>query len=198
MNLFIEFMFRECVEETTGEVFDGIGKRAEFLRLYNVPWVTLLATEMYKLTGEKRWLQLIIKTMEYYYSVGGAKFYPNGIRFYDFFQVLKESGEQGSCERILSLFDEHIANIVKNGVIYPPHEVNFEQTIVTPAVTLLLDKYQISGEKTYLLEAEKHLRILKKFNGAQPDYRLNKIPIRFWDGYWFGKTRNYGDTYMTI
>lgn len=195
LNLFIEFMFRECVEETTGEVFDGIGKRAEFLRLYNAPWVTLFATEMYKLTGAKRWLELIVKTIEYYYSVGGAKFYPNGIRFYDFFQVLKESGEQGSCERILSLFDEHIANIVKNGVIYPPHEVNFEQTIVTPAVTLLLDKYQISGEQKYLLEAEKHLRILKKFNGAQPDYHLNKIPVRFWDGYWFGKTRNYGDTF---
>ena len=40
------------------------------------------------------------------------------------------------------------------------------------------------------------LALLEKFNGCQPDYRLNKAPIRYWDNYWFGKTRSsvYGDT----
>ncbi len=195
LDKFTAFILRESVEEKTGEVFDGIGKNAEFLRLYNAPWVALYFTELYKLTKEERWLDLVVKTVEYYYSVGGAKFYPNGIRFFDFFQTLKEGGKRSECERLLKCFDEHIENIVKNGVIYPPHEVNFEQTIVTPAVTLLLDKYQLCGEEKYLREAEKHLKILKRFDGSQPDHRLHKIPVRFWDAYWFGKIRNYGDTF---
>ena len=195
LDKFTAFMLRESVEEKTGEVFDGIGKNPAFLRLYNAPWVALYFNELYKLTKEARWLDLIAKVTAYYYSVGGAKFYPNGIRFFEFFDTLKEGGKIEECERLLKCFDEHIANIVKNGVIYPPHEVNFEQTIVTPAVTLLLDKYQLCGEEKYLREAEKHLKILKKFDGAQPDYHLQKIPVRFWDAYWFGKIRNYGDTF---
>ena len=45
-----------------------------------------------------------------------------------------------------------------------------------------------------------HMRLLKKFDGCQPDHRQNKIPIRYWDDFWFGKTgrhtggATYGDT----
>ena len=37
--------------------------------------------------------------------------------------------------------------------------------------------------------------MLDLFNGMQPDYRLYEAAIRHWDGYWFGKRRNYGDTF---
>jgi len=195
LELFTRFILREAVEEKTGEVFDGIGKNPEFLRLYNAPWVALYFTEYYKLTNDERWLPLIYKIVSYYYSVGGAKFYPNGIRFYEFATVLKGKIPDADYAQLMKSFDEHIQTIMKNGVIYPPHEVNFEQTIVTPASTLLLDKYQLSGEEKYLREAEKHLSILMKFDGSQPEYRLNKIPIRFWDDYWFGKGFTYGDTF---
>ena len=36
--------------------------------------------------------------------------------------------------------------------------------------------------------------VLSRFNGNQPDHRLNEIAIRHWDGYWFGKRHTYGDT----
>ena len=102
---------------------------------------------------------------------------------------------EDEAKELYDLFNEHVETIVKNGVAYPPHEVNFEQTIVSPAVTILMDKYLISGEKFYLLEAEKHLNILRKFDGMQPHYRLNNIPIRYWDDYWFGKNGTYGDVF---
>ena len=60
----------------------------------------------------------------------------------------------------------------------------------------MMDKYLMCGDEKYIREAEKHLALLVKFNGCQPDYRLNKVPIRYWDNYWFGKLRTcvYGDT----
>ena len=31
-------------------------------------------------------------------------------------------------------------------------------------------------------------------NGNQPDHKRHEIPIRHWDGYWFGRNRMFGDT----
>ncbi len=195
LDLFVEFLCRESFEESTGEVFDGIGKDPDFLRLYNAPWTALFFTEMYNLTKDTRFARNVYKSLKYYYSVGGTKFYPNGIRFYEFFKVMKEALPQEQTQEILELFDQHVGNIVKNGIEYPPHEVRFEQTIVTPAVSIILDKYEISGDAYYLREAEKHLRILRKFDGCQPNYHTHNIPIRFWDNRWFGKSATYGDTF---
>lgn len=193
LDRFTDFLLRECVDEEKGTCYGNIGKDERFLRLYNAPWVALYFSELYNLTKELRWANLLARILRYYYGVGGAKFYPNGIRFYTFYKALIHAGLEKDAEEIYRLFDAHIETILKNGTNYPPHEVNFEQTIVTPATTLLLDKYAISKDPFYLHEAEKHLRILRKFDGAQPHYRLNNIPIRYWDDYWFGKTGIYGD-----
>ena len=195
LQKFVDFLFRESLDEETGDVFDGIGKDNRFLRLYNAPWVALFMAELYRLTGDKRHPLVMYKVLCRYYEMGGTKFYPNGVRFTDFFEVLKEAEMQEEYEALLSAFEKHVQNIVKNGLTYPPHEVKFEQTIVTPAVTIMLDKYRLSGEEKYLREAEKHLQVLHRFDGCQPDYHLHGIPVRFWDAYWFGKKRVYGDTF---
>ncbi|MBQ5927529.1 MAG: hypothetical protein IIX01_06375, partial [Clostridia bacterium] len=195
LRLFTEFLLRECVDEKKGTCYGNIGKDDRFLRLYNAPWVCLYFTELYKWSKEKRWIELVVRILRYYYGVGGAKFYPNGIRFYTVYQEIVKAGLEKEAKEAYGFFQDHVQTMIKNGVIYPPHEVNFEQTIVTPAVTILLDKYLIDKDGFYLREAEKHLKILEKFDGDQPHYRLNTIPIRFWDGYWFGKNGTYGDVF---
>ena len=195
IDIFTEFLLRECVDEEDGTCYGNIGKDKSKVRLYNAPWVMLYFTELYKLTNEKRWIELVVRIIRYYYSVGGARFYPNGIRFYTMYNEIRRAGMDDEAKELYGLFNEHVETVVKNGVIYPPHEVNFEQTIVSPAVTILMDKYLISGENFYLVEAEKHLNILRKFDGMQPHYRLNRIPIRYWDDYWFGKNGSYGDVF---
>ncbi len=195
LDLFTEFLLRECVDEEKGTCYGNIGKDDRYLRLYNAPWVALYFAELYNLTRNVRWARLLARILRYYYGVSGAKFYPNGIRFYTFYQAMRAAGLDQECEEICALFDEHVNMIVKNGTLYPPHEVNYEQTIVTPAVTILLDKYALSGEEFYLREAQKHLRILRKFDGLQPHFRLHNIPIRYWDDFWFGKKGTYGDVF---
>ena len=80
-------------------------------------------------------------------------------------------------------------------MLLPPHEVRFEQTIVTPALSILSAYYNlIERDPALLEEAKKHAAILKRFNGDQPDHKWNNLPIRHWDDYWFGKRALYGDT----
>ncbi len=197
LDLFTEFLLREAFDAETFDVYNTIGKDDSCIRLYNAPWVALYFTELYFLDKKEEYAERIAKIMIKYYKNGGTKFYPNGIRFYDFAEAVKQSGRISDYKRMKELFDEHIDNLINNGTDYPPHEVNFEQTIVTPAMSLMLDQYRLTGDEKYLREAEKHLEILRKFDGAQPDCHRNKIPIRFWDDFWFGKeqSRVFGDTF---
>lgn len=191
---YIDFLLREMVDEETGFVSNGIGMDASFKRLYNIPWVSVLFAEMYHLTGQERYVDIVIKTMRYFYREGGKRFYPNAVQFYELLEVVRQCQKEQEYAELSALFREHADHIVKNGVIYPSHEVNFEQTIVAPAVSILLDCYKLCGDEMYLQEAEKHLKILRRFDSDAPDVRLNKIPIRFWDDFWFGKQQCFGDT----
>lgn len=193
---FTDFLLRECVDEEVAGAYNNIGRDAKITRLYNAPWVILYFCELYRLDKNQRWLNLALRMAIKYYKNGGTGFYPNGIRFREMCRAFEESEDTELYREVLALFDRHVQTLIEHGTNYPPHEVNYEQSIVTPAACLLLDKYIMEKDERYLSEAEKHLRLLKKFNGAQPDYRLNKVPIRYWDNYWFGKTRTsvYGDT----
>ena len=193
---FTDFLLRECVDEEVAGAYNNIGRDAKTTRLYNAPWVILYFCELYRYDKNQRWLNLALRMAIKYYKNGGTGFYPNGIRFREMCRAFEESEDAELYREVLALFDRHVETLIEHGTNYPPHEVNYEQSIVTPAACLLLDKYIMEKDERYLVEAEKHLRLLKKFNGAQPDYRLNKVPIRYWDNYWFGKTRTsvYGDT----
>ena len=195
LNKFIEFVLREVVDTETGEVFDGAGKAKQFVRLYNAPWITALFTEMYYLTRDEAYLEYTYRILKYYYSVGGRKFYPNGLTMYKTYQAFKLSSFTDRADEIKGLFIAHADNMVLNGTSYPKHEVNFEQTIVSPAATFISEIAYITGEEKYKIAAKKHISVLERFNGHQPSFHLNEIPIRHWDDFWFGKGRLLGDTF---
>ena len=194
--LYTDFLLRESVDEASGKAYNNIGKEAKTTRLYNAPWVILYFCELYLYDGNMRWVDLALRMTREYYKNGGTGFYPNGIRFSEMRRAFEKSGRQSEYAEVCALFDEHIATLMRKGTSYPPHEVNYEQTIVTPAACLMIDKYLMTGDEVYVREAKRHLDLLEKFNGCQPDYRLNKVPLRYWDNYWFGKTRSceFGDT----
>ena len=72
--------------------------------------------------------------------------------------------------------------------------MNYEQTIVTPAVSFILDAYLLTKDGRYLDAIQPHLAALERFDGVQPHYMLNNIAVRYWDDYWFGLIHTYGDT----
>lgn len=195
VDLYIKFVFREFYDAETGEVFNNIGKHSEFIRLYNAPGVMLTFCEMYFVTHDEEYLKHIMKLAEAYYGVGGKKCYANGLDIGKVIRAFKSAGWEKETERLMELFQTHVDNIISNGTAYPPHEVTYEQTIVTPAVSHISSMGLLREDKEYYIkEASKHLMCLESFSGMQPDYRLNEIALRYWDDRWFGKERTMGDT----
>ena len=192
---YIAFVKREFYDSESGYVYNTVGKDKNQIRLYNAPWVGMLFTEMYCLTGDKGYLKEVIKLFEIYYSIGGDKFYPNAISILRITNAFKDAGMESEYKRIYKMFEKHVDNMVANGTSYPKHEVNYEQTIVSPAATFVSEFAALSGDKKYAVEARKHIEILERFNGSQSSFHLKEIPIRYWDDYWFGKMRLVGDTF---
>ena len=199
LDLFVKFLFREFYEESTGEVFNNIGKSRDALRLYNAPGVMLVFAELYRLTREERYLDNILRLAEKYYSIGGEKCYSNAVAVRKVMYAFSLAGEEreDDARRMLDFFGLHVGNMLKNGTSYPKHEVNYEQTIVTPAVTCIseLGVFRRGAEREeYLRNAQMHLECLDRFSGCQPSCYLNEIAIRYWDDFWFGGERCFGDT----
>lgn len=195
IDLYIDFVFREFYDEKTGEVFNNIGKHSEFIRLYNAPGVMLTLCEMYLVTGNERFLDNIVRLADTYYKIGGKKCYANGLAIKKVIRAFRKAGRREDEEHLMELFQTHVDNIISIGTSYPPHEVNYEQTIVTPAVQHISDMGTLRENKEhYIREAYKHMECLERFSGLQPDYRLYEIASRFWDDYFFGKNRMMGDT----
>ena len=176
-------------------MYNTVGKDESQVRLYNAPWVSMLFTEMYHLTGDKEYLKDVAKLFDVYYSIGGNKFYPNAVSILKTANAFKSAGMEEDYKKMYSMFECHVSNMVANGTSYPKHEVNYEQTIVSPAATFISEFAALSGDEKYIDEAKKHIEVLERFNGSQPSFHLKEIPIRYWDDYWFGKMRLIGDTF---
>lgn len=195
LDRYLAFMYREFFDAQRGQVYDTVGRNEKHMRLYNAPWVSMLLTEMYKLTGDTKYLHEIMTLLEFYYANGGTKFYPNGFSIAETYNAFVHAGLDKAAERVKELFTSHVDNMVSNGTAYPKHEVNYEQTIVSPAATFVSEWAAVTGNEVYKAEAKKHIEILERFNGHQPSCHLNEIPIRYWDDYWFGKSMLAGDTF---
>ena len=192
---YVQFIKREIYDSNTGYVYNTIGKPEKQIRLYNAPWVSMFFNEIYNLTKDKSYLFEVIKLFKVYYSIGGDKFYPNGISILSILKSLKKEHMDNEYNQLYSLFKKHVDNIVANGISYPKHEVNYEQTIVSPAATLVSEFAILTKDEYYLSNAKIHIDLLERFNGNQPSFRQNEIPIRYWDDYWFGKMMTMGDTF---
>jgi hypothetical protein len=193
---FEEFLLREAFDPENGTVYNDVGKRHQrgVVRLYNAPWVVTFWMEMYLLKGKVEYLTWAKRTLYTYYRGGGSNFYPNGCEFPRFIKVLRDAGQ--SEPELEALVQQHIANFVRNGTDYPEHEVRYEQTIITPAATMFASWYSLNEPKaSFAAEATKHIRLLDRFQGHQPDAHQDEIAIRHWDGFWFGKRRMLGDTF---
>ena len=192
LDLFEAFVRRECYDTETGVVFDTIGKNPEFKRLYNGPAFSRLWLELFHLTRDPGYLDDMEKTLNAYYEAGGERFYAGG-DIPSRIALLESEGRDAS--RLRAHLERHVANVLARGLRYPPHEVRYEQTIVSPAVLLLASYCRFIDRRPDILEQLKgHVDALARFNGMQPDHKRHEIAIRHWDGYWFGRNRMFGDT----
>jgi hypothetical protein len=182
----------ERLQSPDGVVYDSSDDRTT-VRLYNYPWVCRFWLEMYAATGDDRYADRLLDTVRAFYRAGGARFYAIGMPILRGHRVLSASGRDKDAAELLELHRTNADFIRARGVDYPSHEVPFEQTIVGPAAVVLLELHLVTGDPELRRDAEQHLRLLELFGGPQPDGRLHDVPIRHWDGYWFGARPRWGD-----
>ena len=165
------------------------------IRGYNFVWVSDFYFLMYDITGNKQYALDGFHTLQAMYRHFGHGFYAIGIPVRRGLQTLHKAGLTKEYDKLKEDFIRTADIFITNGLNYPRHEVNYEQSIVGPAITFLLQIYLETGITKYLNEAQKQLPVLEAFNGQQPCFHLNDIAMRHWDGYWFGKREMFGDTF---
>jgi hypothetical protein len=157
-------------------------------RLYNVPWLAHFFADQYRLYGSPADLDLAARVIERAYALGARDHLLIGLP-----EVVNLVADLlGDGERATALREEltkHAAHFAGLGGALPSHEVNYEQSMVAPLVTL----FALDGG--YPEELERAVRWLRAFGGPQPHVRLRDIGIRHWDGFWFGRNRQYGDVF---
>lgn len=193
LDRYLVFVKRELQDET-GRVYGSVGRQHPE-RLYNYPWVAHLHLALHQATGERTPLLDFVRTCQAYYTAGGTEFYAIGLPIRAGLDALRAAGLEVERTELLALFRRHADHFVAVGTRYPASEVHYEQSIVAPAVQLLLEVYAVTGEERYLTAAREQLVLLEAFNGRQPDHRLHEAAIRHWDDYWFGQGALYGDTF---
>ena len=164
-------------------------------RGYNYMWVADFYFQMYLATGDKQFATDGYETLQALYRQFGHGFYAVDIPVTASLEALSKAGMKRERKQLIKDFKLAGDVMVKNSVNYPPFEVNYEQSIVAPAVQFLCELYLATGEQKYLDEAKRQLPVLEAFNGQQPSFHLNDIGLRHWDGYWFGKREVFGDTF---
>lgn len=186
--------FRNKLQTADFKTFSSIDRRGRN-RGYNYMWAADFYFLMYDVTGEKKYAEYGYRTLRSMYDQFGHGFYAIDIPVSRGLQTLAKAGMKKERKVLLRDFTQTGDTFIKNGLNYPAHEVNYEQSIVAPAVWFLLEMYMETKEQKYLEEARRQLPVLEAFGGFQPSFHLNEISIRHWDGHWFGKREMFGDTF---
>ncbi len=174
-------------------VHDTIGYAGP-LRLYNAAWGMQVHLTAWQLTGDVEALRRFVQTVDAFDDDGGLDSYPIGLPIRWGLSQLASARLAEEEARIRDLFIAHADRIAENGRGFPEFEVSYEQSIVAPAVQILSETGIVTGDTRYVTAARRLLPLLEAFGGRQPHHRLHDIAVRHWDGFWFGKEMQLGDT----
>ncbi|KAH8901155.1 hypothetical protein GQ53DRAFT_850579 [Thozetella sp. PMI_491] len=166
-------------------------------RLYDLPWLSEFYHDRYLWKGELADLEFASKIIERAFELGMANFL--AIHFSEVcVRVVRSLEAVGQADRGTKLADlliQSAQEFAARGKGLPGHEVSYEQSIVAPLASLLIDAYTLSKDDAFLDPIKESVKWLLAFSGPQPHARLFGIAIRHWDGYWFGQNRQWGDIF---
>ncbi len=179
----------DYVVAADGTVRGDNGRVAE-PRLYNFPWFARFLLDQ----GD---VDRALMIMDRYYELGGDHFlaFELGSVVRDLADELRRRDRADDGARLVRTLLDQAGNFLAYGEDLPEHEVNYEQSMVAPLLELLLAAYQVDPERVPIAELDRRLGWLRAFAADQPDVRLRHVPIRHWDGYWFGGLRMWGDVF---
>ncbi|MBL0888634.1 hypothetical protein [Myceligenerans indicum] len=166
-------------------------------RLYDAPWHAQFFHDHHRLTGSGVALDRAARIIERNFALGGAAHLSITLSetILAVAAGLDAAGEPVRAEVLRQRLLESAWSFVRIGRGLPPHEVNYEQSIVAPLIDLLVAAYGLTGDQAFHDAIAERLPWLLAFSGPQPHVRLHGVAIRHWDGYWFGIERLWGDVF---
>lgn len=167
------------------------------IRLYDAPWLAHLFAERSARDVAPDDLELAARILERAEALGAGAHLSIGrpealLRVAD---LLAAAGQGARGDALVAAVHASADRFAALGRALPAHEVNYEQSMVGPLVTLLARSHERRPDAAVHAALAERLRWLRAFGGPQPHVRLHRIGIRHWDGYWFGALRRWGDTF---
>ncbi len=191
-RLFVE---RELFDENTGIVYNDVGRSNKYPRIYNYPWFSVYYLEWYRLTGERKCIINSANILLEYYKQGGKIQDSQNISIVEITECLEKEGLTELKEKMIECIVSHAESIIERSGITISKEVTWVNELPNCALCYLSQAYILTGEKKYINMAERYYRMSEAFFGHQPDFHLNCVTVRYWDDYWFGKIKSYGDVF---
>lgn len=167
------------------------------VRLYDVPWLVLVLAERYRSSCRARLLELAHRLLTRAFEMGIGSFLAIGLGE-AVTMVADELEGRGYGRAAVELREQLVASarhFAALGTDLPVHEVSYEQSMVAPLVDLMVHAHRLTGGEVFLEACAERLDWLTAFAGPQPHARLRRVPIRHWDGFWFGSRRQWGDVF---
>lgn len=196
LDAYTRYIYREIFDEKTGVVANDIGRNTDVHRFYNDIWVSTFLMELFVLTRDRKYLKDAYTLLVWYYHLDDVEnYYPLCMFMKELLACMEQEGMSDEANEIRKYYLKCLDAFLQHGTDYKASEVTFEQSMIAPLTNCLLQGYLISNEKKYLEGAERQIKILSLYHAEQPDYHQFFTSIRHWDGYWFGKRANFGDTY---
>lgn len=183
-----------CLLGPEGEVWENSYDRNP-KRLYNYPWLCEFFLDQHRLGGDPADLRRAALVAEAYYRLGGVQFLAFWRELPTLVEALRSAGEGARADAIAASHLAHARAFLARGDVLPAHEVNYEQSIVAPLALLYLNAHRLSGDPVFIAGLSQVLPWLEAFGGEQPHCRMRHVPIRHWDGFWFGRERLWGDVF---
>lgn len=190
-----EFIERELFDTDSGTVYNDVCRNNTWLRIYNFPWFAVYYLEWYNLTGEIQCLINSARILFKYYDLGGTEQDSQNIEAVRILEALKKENLDEFYSKLYSYFIKHADSIIERSGISESKEVTWVNEIPNDMCCYLSQAYILTGEDKYLKEAEINFKRTQIFYAFQPDFHQNCVTVRYWDNYWFGKIRSYGDVF---
>ncbi len=192
---FAEFARTSLLDDTGAPRWDSLTD--SMVRIYNSPWLAHFFGSQYGWAGEADDLGLAHRILMRSYELGAGRHLSIGQAEAVVFvaDLLEQAGDIHSAQELRDLLLDQADYFLGVEADLPSHEVNYEQSMVAPLVTLYSAAEALQGAGRFLTVLPETVSWLRAFGGPQPHIRLRDIGIRHWDGFWFGRDRQWGDVF---
>jgi len=191
----LAFVERELFDSEQGIAYNHLPKNNSWNRGFNYPWFSVYFKEWYSVTGDTKYLIRAAKCLIWYFVVTKCEYDGQLAEVYPIVQMLEKEGLSALADEIRQQIRRVAENYAHNAASSIADECTYVQECPNNRCVYASQAYLLFGERKYLEEATRQKNMAEAFYACQPDYHLNAISVRYWDRFWFGKKRQYGDLY---